>query len=257
VSDDDARADLGRRLLVATRGSGEELESLVHDGAEEVLRALVANPALEEDALLVLLRRPDLSPELLRQVASDATRTKSYQVRLALVRHTRAPASATLRFVPQLHLFDLVAVSLIPHLPREVKAAAEGAVLGQIKQMPLGVRVTLARRTGSDSVLVRLLADREATVVAAALTNARLTEAIIVRTVRDASAPPHAIELISRDPKWSVRRDVRFALVRNRYTPLARSLRFVQQMGPHEVRDLSRDAAVPPQLRAYLSRLPK
>src|SRR5262249_48341164 len=110
-ADDDARADLGRRLLLATRGAGEELEPLVHDGAEEVLRAPVANPALEEDSLLVLLRRPDLSPELLRQVASDAARTKSYRVRLALVRHVRTPASSTLKFVPQLHLFDLVAVS--------------------------------------------------------------------------------------------------------------------------------------------------
>jgi hypothetical protein len=256
-ADDDARADLGRRLVVAARGAGEELRPLVHDGAEEVLRALVANPALEEDDLLVLLRRPDLGSELLRQVASDAARTKSYQVRLALVRHARTPASSTLKFVPQLHLFDLVAVSLIPHLPREVKAAAEGAVLGKVKEMPLGARITLARRTGSDAVLVRLLADREATVVSAALTNARVTEAVVVRTVRDASAPPHAVELISRDSKWSVRRDVRFALVRNRHTPLARALQFIQAMGPHELRDLSRDPAVPPRLRAYLSRLRK
>jgi hypothetical protein len=252
-----ARADLGRRLLAAARGSGEELKPLVHDGAEEVLRALVANPALEEDDLLMLLRRHDLSPEVLRQVAGDATRTNSYAVRLALVRHPRTPASAGLKFVPHLHLFDLVAVSLIPHLPREVKASAEGSILGQLKQLPLGVRITLGRRTGSDVVLGRLLADREASVVEAALTNARLTEGIVVRAVRDATTPPHAIDLISRNGRWSVRHDVRYSLVRNRYTPLGRALQFLQSMSQRELRDLSRDSGVPPQLRSYLTRMAK
>lgn len=255
--DVDARADLARRLMLAARGAGEELRPLVHDGAEEVVRALVANPDLDEEDLLVLLRRQDLTPEVLRQIAGDARRTKSYAVRLALARHPRTPPSSSLTFVQQLHLFDVVAVSLIPTLPREVKAAADGAVLQRLKEMPLGVRVTLGRRTASEPVLARLLVDREARVVDAALSNSRLTEASVVRAVRDASAPPHAIDAISRNPRWSVRRDVRFALVRNRHTPLARALTFVQGMNRNEVRDLAREPAVPPQLRAYLAKLVK
>lgn len=253
--DADARVDLGRRLLIAARGEGDALKPLVHDTAEEVLRALVANPALDEEDLLVLLARKDLGADLLRQVATDPSRSNSYRVRLALVRHPRAPASATLKFVPQLHLFDLVSLSLIPYIPREVRAAAESTILQQLKQMPLGVRITLGRRTGSEAVLARLLVDREPQVVDAALGNGRLTEASIVRAVRDHSVPPHTIEKISRSSRWSVRHDVRYALVRNRYTPLARALQFLQTMPQGEVRELSRDPAVPAQLRTYLSRL--
>jgi hypothetical protein len=251
----EAHGDLARRLLAAARGSGEELAQLVHDPADEVLRALVANPALDEEDLLVLLARHDLGAELLRQVAADARRTKSYRVRLALLRHPRTPASMSLRFVAQLHLFDLVAVSLVPHVPREVKAATEAAVLQQLKQMPLGVRVTLARRTGSEAVLARLLVDREARVVDAALSSSRITEASVVRAIRDHGAPPHTVEMISRNGRWSVRRDVRYALLRNRHTPLARALQFLPGLAQHELRDLARDAAVPPQLRAYLGKL--
>ncbi len=189
---DAARADLARRLVIAARESGEELRPLVHDGAEEVLRALVANPGLEEDDLILLLRRQDLSPEVLRQVAGDPRRTKSYKVRLALVLHPRTPPSASLKFVSQLHVFDLVSVSLVPHLAREVKASAEGAILQRLKELPLGVRITLARRTTSESVVGRLLVDREARVVEAALTNSRLTEGVVVRAVRDPSVPPTA-----------------------------------------------------------------
>ena len=252
---DDARDDLARRLLVAARGAtGEELAPLVHDTTDEVLRALVANPALGEDDLLVLLARSDLGAELLRQVAADVRRTKSYRVRLALLRHPRTPASASLRFVQQLHLFDLVAVSVIPHVPREVKAAAEAAILQQLKQVPLGVRVTLARRTGSEAVLARLLVDPESSVVEAALTNGRITEASVVRAVRDHAAPAHTISLVARSGRWSVRHDVRFALLRNRFLPLARALQFLPSMSPAEQRDLSRDPAVPAQLRSYIGK---
>lgn len=251
----DGRDDLRRRLMTAARGTGEELGPLVHDGAEEVLRALAANPALAEEDLLVLLERRDLSVDLLRQVAGDPRRTVSYRVRLALLRNPRTPASASLRLVPRLHLFDLVSVALFPHLPREVRASAEGAILAQLKQVPLGARVALARRTGSEPVLARLLVDAEARVAEAALANPRLVEAAVVRAVRDASAPRHVADLVSRSARWSTRREVRYALVRNRHTPTARALQFLSTLTRDEVRALARDPAVPPRLRAYLGRL--
>ena len=208
----------------------------------------------DEEQLLALLERRDLEIDFLREIAGNPAWTRSYRVRLALLRHPRTPASTSLKFVGQLHLFDLVAVALIPHVPREVRAAAEGAILAQLKQVPLGARVAIARRTGSEAILVRLLADRDLPVVEAALSNQRLTEASIARTVRDPSAPPHVVDLVSRHPKWSVRRDVRYALVRNRHTSTARALQFVAGMTREEVRALARDPAVPARLRTYLAR---
>ncbi|MCC6744586.1 MAG: hypothetical protein IT175_12055 [Acidobacteria bacterium] len=247
-----AREDLERRMLTAARGSGEALRELVHDGSEDVLRALAANPALDEDDLLLLLARRDLPVDLLRQVATDVKRSGSYRVRLALLRNPAAPASATLRFVPQLHLFDLVAVALIPAIPREVKTAAEAAVLAQVKQVPLGARVSLARRTGSEAILIRLLVDHEARVVEAALANSRVTEATVARAIRDPMAPPHTVDLVARNSRWNVRRDIRIAIVRNRHTPTGRALQLVSTMTRDELRLLARDPAVPAQIRNYI-----
>lgn len=247
-----AREDLARRLLVAVRGSGEALRDLVHDGSEEVLRALAANPGLDEDDLLKLLARRDLPVDLLRQVATDVKRSGSYRVRLALLRNPVTPASLTLRFVSQLHLFDLVNVSLVPAIPREVKTAAEGAVLAQLKQVPLGARVALARRTGSEAILLRLLVDHEARVVEAALANPRVTEATVSRALRDPMAPPHTVDQVARSGRWNVRRDIRIAIVRNRHTPTGRALQLVSTMTRDELRMLSRDSAVPAQIRSYI-----
>jgi len=232
----------------------DDLKMLVHSASEEVLNDVIANPELDEEDLLVLLARRDLSGELLRKVARDPAKTRSYRVRLALLRHPRTPASATLSFVGQLHLFDLVAVSLLPHVPREIRAACEGSILQQLKQIPLGSKVTLARRTGSSVVLGRLLVDREPQVVEAVLTNPRLTEGLVVVALRDGGVPPHTVHLVSGNSRWSVRHDVRYALIRNRHTPLARALQFLNTMSREDIRTLARDPAVPTALRGYLAK---
>jgi hypothetical protein len=248
------RPDFARRLMTAATGTGEQLKPLVHDASEDVLRALAANPALDEDDLLLLLARRDLPSDLLRQVANDTRRTASYRVRLALLRQPRTPASASLRFVPQLHLFDLVAVSLLPHAPREVKASAEGAILAQVKTLPLGVRITLARRAGSEAILARLLVDHERPVVEAVVLNGRLTEGTVVRALRDRQAPAHTVDVVSSSSRWSPRHDVRFALLRSRHLPLGRALTCLSTMTRADISLLASDPAVPTQLRAYLGR---
>ena len=250
----DPRRDFGRRLMTAATGTGEQLKLLVHDASEDVLRALAANPALDEDDLLLLLARRDLPVDLLRQVANDTRRTASYRVRLALLRHPRTPASASLRFVPQLHLFDLVAVSLLPHVPREVKASSEGSILAQVKTMPLGVRITLARRAGSEAILARLLVDHDRPVVEAVVSNGRLTEGSVVRALRDPQVPAHTVDIVSRTSRWSPRHDVRFALLRNRHLPLSRALTCLSTMTRADISLLASDPAVPAQLRTYLAR---
>jgi hypothetical protein len=244
--------DYPQRLLAAATGSGENLKGLVHDRSEDVLRALAANPSLEEDDLLTLLARHDLPVDLLRQVANNARRTSSYRVRLALLRNPKTPASASIKFVSQLFLFDLVAVSLIPHVPREIKSAVEGNILSRLKEIPLGARLTLARRTGSPAVLAQLLVDSQRSVVEAAAQNARLTEVTVLRAVRDPAAPAHTVDVVSTNPRWSPRRDVRFALLRSRHTPLARALAFLSTMTAEDRKALARDPAVAPQLRKYL-----
>ena len=72
---------------------------------------------------------------------------------------------------------------------------------------------------------------------------------------RHAAAPPHTVAAIARHPKWSPRRDVRYALVRSRHTPTARALEFVATMTREELRSLAGDRAVPPQIRSYVARL--
>ncbi|MGB5037690.1 MAG: hypothetical protein WBQ66_13850, partial [Blastocatellia bacterium] len=70
--------------------------------------------------------------------------------------------------------------------------------------------------------------------------------------LRDPMAPPHTVDQVARSSRWSVRRDIRIAIVRNRHTPTGRALQLVSTMTRDELRMLSRDSAVPAQIRSYI-----
>src|SRR5690348_10514233 len=76
------------RAAVAT---GEELATLLHEHASDILLALLDNPALDETQLCLLLDRKDLPAEVLEEVASRKPLLKNYRVKRGLAFHPRTP----------------------------------------------------------------------------------------------------------------------------------------------------------------------
>ncbi len=81
---------------------------------KEILVALARNPNLEEQDLLRLLGRKDMPQEALRELARHPQAARSYQVKLAMVRHPKTPRLISLSLLKFLYLFDLVGVSRTP-----------------------------------------------------------------------------------------------------------------------------------------------
>ncbi|MEW6733834.1 MAG: hypothetical protein AB1489_21085 [Acidobacteriota bacterium] len=242
------------RALRAKRASLEERKELLFDNAEEVLNALLDNENLTEDELVVLAERKDLSVELLRRLGNDTRVQASYKIKRTLLFNPKTPPSVSLKLINQLFTFDVMAVTLLPAIPREVKTAAEEYLCRKLTQLSLGERLTLARRTNCDRVLTMLLDDNNKEVVGAALTNSFLREGTICATLRKATVKPHTVELIALNAKWSCRYDVRYALLRTRHISLGLALNFLSMLTPADLRDLAADPNVPMQLRSYIKK---
>src|SRR5712671_825169 len=131
------------RALAAT---GEELLALLHHPAADVLLALLDNPALDETHVCLLLGRKDLPGEVLEEVARRKALLKSYRVKRSLAFHPRAPRLASLRLLRDLYLMDLVQIAILPGVSAELKRNAEEQLLARLPQLPLGQKITLARR---------------------------------------------------------------------------------------------------------------
>jgi hypothetical protein len=206
---------------------------------------------LSEDGLLALLERRHLPPETIEEFVQNATAMKSRKVCLALAAHPRAPHHLALRLIRQLYTFDLMRFSLHPAVAADLRRAAEEQLIARLTSVSLGERLALARR-GSQAVAAALLLDRESPVSRTALENSRLTEAAVSKAVLRPNSPAAFVELVCHHPKWSLRREIRMALLRNPHTPLARALEFARTLPPPLVRDILHSSRLPEKIKAYL-----
>jgi hypothetical protein len=160
----------------ARSASVEEIKVLVHDANEVTLLALLENPNFDEPDVVHLLERLDLSSKLLSAVADAGKWTSNEGVRLRLARHPHTPTHIAVALLRQLFLFDLVSVSLQPSAPADIRRAAEGIVLTRIPHLPVGEKLTLARR-GPSRIAGAVLAEGHPQAIKLASTIAFLPKA--------------------------------------------------------------------------------
>ncbi len=242
---------LEERIERAARGPAQELRLLVHDPALEVLEALLRNPALSEEHLLILLHRKDVPRELLESVARNEKLLKSQRVKAALVEHPLTPRLVVLKLIRFLYLFDLVTVSLQPAVPAEIKRLAEDQIISRLEQVPVGEQIALARRATARVVGALLLLGNEP-VIAAGLDNPKLTEAEVARMLRQDDLSEAVLAQVAQHADWSHRYDVRLQLVRHPLTPLGVALGFLPDLKPGDLMVLARDRRMRLTLRHYV-----
>src|ERR1700740_3373581 len=199
------------RALVA---NGDELAALLHHHASDVLLALLDNPALDEPQLCLLLDRKDLPTEIPETVAARKPLLKNYRVKRALAFHPRTPRLVGLRLIRELYLMDLVQLTLLPGVVPEMKINAEEQLISRLPQLPLGQKVTLARRSPARAAGA-LLAEGHPQVLDAVLDNPNPTGARVGKFVPGKTPPRPPFQAISHHRKWSLVYNVRLALIRH------------------------------------------
>ena len=227
------------------------LEDAIHSTTYEVLRAATTNPSLNEDLALTLLKRADLPGEVLESLSKNASAMKSRKVKLALVEHARTPRHISLPAIRHLFTFDLMHVALTPVVPADVKAAAEESLCNRLETISPGEKLSLAHRA-SGRVAAELLADKEPRVIQASLENSRLTEAHVIKAVMRPDATAPLVQMVCQHSKWSLRREVRIALLRNQHTPLARAVEFAAAFPLAVLRDVLHGSRLPANVKEHL-----
>jgi hypothetical protein len=210
-----------------------------------------ADPAFTADLTLASLKDRNLSPEVIEQISRNVAAMKSRKVRVALAAHPRTPRRIALRLIRELYTFDLMQFSLIPAVAADLKRVADEILVARLASITLGERMALARRS-SALVASALLLDRESRVWQTALENPRLSESAIVKALLRPAATPAFVKAVCHHAKWSLRPEVRMALLRNEYTPLARALEFARRLAPAQLRDILHASRLPEKIKAYL-----
>lgn len=230
---------------------GDSLKSLVHDSREEILLALLENPNLDQPHVASLVDRLDLSAKVLAALGENTAWTAHEKIRLGLARHPRTPKRIALAMVRRLFLFDLARLSLLPSAPADIRRAAEEMILTRIPHLPVGEKLTLARR-GPARVAGALLAEGHPQAIKLALDNAFLTESQVLKVLAKPGVSERSVAAIAQHRKWSRMYNVRVALVRNSSTPVPRLLAFLPDLTLRDLRDIAGLETLPPHVRRYI-----
>jgi hypothetical protein len=234
-----------------SKAQSAEFSERVGEGSPDALRELVQNPALNEAQVVLLLARKDLPGELIEEIAARKHLLKTYAVKKALVLHPHTPRIVSLRMLRDLYLMDLVQLTLAPGVLAELKRNAEEQLITRLPQLPLGQKITLARR-GPGRVAGALLAEGHAQVLSIVLDKANLTEAHVLKALSRPKIDPAVVEAVSKHGKWSHSYNVRLALVRQPATTLSTVLAYLPELTVSDLRELTTQGIVPENFRRYL-----
>ena len=271
-----------------TRRSTDELlnetaPSPVAAAAPTDLLHSAADPVLTEDFALSLLKRTDLHPEVIEQLARNASALKSRKVKVALASHPHTPRHVSVPLARQFYTFDLMKVALAPGVPADVKVAVDDILIARLKAVTIGERLTLARRA-SGRVAAALLLDSENTgaaiadskpaheklaraktadakptprrtrILPIALDNPRLTEALVINSVLSPAAGAALVEAVARHAKWSPRKEIRTALLRTEHLSLALALEFSREIPAVPLQEVLASSRLPEKIKDQLIR---
>jgi hypothetical protein len=239
--------------LVSTAQS-VELSALVHEQSPDLLRTAAGDKRLTEELALALLQRRDLPTAAIEVMVKNGAVMKHRRVINAVVVHPHAPRHVSLPIIRRLFAFELMQITLMPAVFSDIKKFAEDVLISRLENTTPGERLSLAKRC-SPAIAAALLLDSERRVVEAALYNARMTEASIVRALMKEDAPQHLIDIVCHDPKWSLRREIRMTLLRNEKTPLAPALAFADSMSSAALRQILNNSRLRANVKSYLMKM--
>ena len=196
--------NLSQRLHRALTAGKEDLYRVLDDPSMEVVRAALKNPALDDNHLLAVLRRRDLSEEVLKAVYRLEMVAGSHTLMVAITHNPATPGSLLSALLPHLYLFELVALCYLPGATPDQKVAAERAIIRRLPATSLGNKLVLARRATS-SVAESLMREGDPRLMEACLGNPHLKESAIYAFINGPNASPETISMVARHPRWKNR----------------------------------------------------
>jgi hypothetical protein len=221
----------------ARTAAREEIPALLAACGEEALRSLIDNPAFDETHVALLLERKDLSGLLLEEISKRKAWRANYRVRLGLAAHPHTPRLIAMRLLRELHLMDLVRISLLTTTSMELRRLADERVLAQLAQLPLGQKLKLARR-GSARVAAGIVAHGPDQAARVALNNSFLTESQLLKTLAKQEISARILAAVARHEKWSRLVNIRMALLRHRHVSADVVPALVSGLPRREIQDL-------------------
>ncbi|MBI5641491.1 MAG: hypothetical protein HZA17_13810 [Nitrospirae bacterium] len=239
------------RISAALAADAEELWNLIRDPHPEVVSNALLNRNFSEDMAVFVVKKKTISAEVLGFLAGDVRFKDSFKLKLALCKNPKTPQRITLALLKFMRIFDLADIAKDQQVNINIRQKIEHMIAERIPSMPLGVKTALAKRA-STNILISLLDSGDEKVIATCLESPMLTEGNLFRLINRPVTKPEVIRLIAGHGKWSLGYNVRFALIRNFFTPMNAVNKFIGGMKTNDLKELYSDPKIPSSTKPFI-----
>lgn len=239
------------RLQRAYSVQGDELWNLLHAPHSQVILHAILNRNLSEDMALFIAKRRNVPVEALGFLANDVRFRDSLTLKVALCRNPKTPQQIVFSLLKFLRFFDLGDLSRDRIIPVTVRQKIERMIAEKTPSLPSGVQIALAKLS-SAKIILFLMERGNGSVIRSCLDSPVITEVHLCTVINRPLANPVLIRLISEHPKWPLRYQIKYALLRNFHTPLIHVTRFIPEMKTRDLHNLFISDRLSAAVRPYI-----
>jgi hypothetical protein len=116
--------DPGKKMILAAKADRGERQILCRDTSPQVLLSLLANPRIEAEDVLAIVKSTHATPSILQRVAGERRWISSAEIRTAVVRNPKTPGPLAVRLLDTLPLTELREMAKMGSLREDVRRAA-------------------------------------------------------------------------------------------------------------------------------------
>ncbi len=240
-------------MKAAVAAGAEELWNAVRDVNPEVVSRAALNRNLTDEMAVFIAKRKTVDAETLGFLASDVRFKNSYPLKLAICKNSKTPQRTALSLLKFIRIFDLADIAKDQRIHVNIRQKVEQLISEKIPVMPLGNKTALARRAGTN-VLLTLMGGGDERVIRVCLESPALTEAHLYKLINRAGVKPAVVRMIATHSKWALSYYIRFALIRNFYTPMEKVEQFIKAIRTPDLKDLYADRKVPTSTKPFIFR---
>ncbi len=249
---------LSQEILNLLKLIMEDLWNILRETGAEKFNEIILHKDLTEEMALYIAENRNTPPEALGILASSVRFKDSYRLKLALCKNPKTPQRVTLSLLKFLRLFDLADLTKNQKIHINIRQKVEQILKEKIPSLPIGNRITLAKRSSGTVVqyiLEKAKGGKEVSgLINTCLENPMLREGDVLRLINSETTPPNVIQAIAIHPRWTTRYSIRYALIRNFYTPLSIVVEFLKDMKIQDLEELYNDEAVPSSTKPFIYR---
>lgn len=242
---------LDDKVKLARTAGSEELWNLVREPSQDVIMNAVLNMNLNEDMALFIAKKKNTSPEVLGMLAADIRFKCSYKLKLAICNNPKTPLKIILSLLKFLRIFDQGDITKNQNIPISIRQKIEYSIIEKTASLPSGVKVAMAKRS-SVNIIISLLENGDMNVISSCLESPLLTEDHLCTIINKSKTKQLLIKSIAEHPKWSLRYRIKYALVRNYYTPMTYAIKFISTLKTADLRELYSDTSLPSSTLPYI-----